>query len=71
MRSNGMRAAWLASTFGPGISLLGRLTTAGVLLFGGYNGTVSTPPGPTVTTQGITFSKNQPGGTPAPDGRRA
>jgi ATP-binding cassette subfamily B protein len=26
----------LASTFGPGISLLGRLTTAGVLLFGGY-----------------------------------
>src|SRR5438094_4953885 len=26
----------LASTFGPGISLLGRLTTAAVLLFGGY-----------------------------------
>ena len=26
----------LASTFGPGISLLGRLTTATVLLFGGY-----------------------------------
>jgi ABC-type multidrug transport system fused ATPase/permease subunit len=26
----------LASTFGPGIALLGRLTTAAVLLFGGY-----------------------------------
>src|SRR5205807_4604741 len=26
----------LASTFGPGITLLGRLTTASVLLFGGY-----------------------------------
>src|SRR5205085_12264496 len=26
----------LASTFGPGINVLGRLTTASVLLFGGY-----------------------------------